>query len=108
MPSQLVSFSDGNLNNDVIVDAAISESHNASASTTDYPVENSFDGTDSVQPKPRQYVVQGVFSNTSLFGNEAKPGEAGDAEAAADRMQQWIAKEVAPADIGGGQALRRH
>lgn len=90
MPSQLVSFSDGNFNNDVIVDAAISESHNASASTTDYPVEKSFDGTDSVQAKPRQYVVQGVFSNTSLFGNEAKPGEAGDAEVAADRMQQWL------------------
>lgn len=90
MPAQLVTIADDTTT--VYVDATLQETHTLAANTTDFPVEGDFDGTDAVQKKPRQYSMQGVFTNTpiSTTADEAKPGVAGPAEDAAKKMEQFL------------------
>lgn len=92
MPARLVTIADDTTT--VYVDATIQETHTLAATTTDFPVEGSFDGTDSVQPKPRQYAMQGVFTNTpiSTTARESAPGVAGPAEEAAAQMRDFLLK----------------
>lgn len=51
---------------DVSLDCTVSETHNATATVTDHPVESGSTITDHIRPEPLQLTITGIVSNTPI------------------------------------------
>lgn len=60
----------------VVLDAAINEVHNTTATVTSHPVESGADITDHVHKEPDTIQIAGIISNTSTVFPRALPGVA--------------------------------
>lgn len=60
----------------IVVDATLDEQHKGEAEVTEFPVETGADITDHIRPKPIEFTMTGVISNTPLdflnFGSDSQ------------------------------------
>ena len=56
------------IGNDLILDAAIRETHTYDSDVTDYPVESGSSITDNVRPRPITVEIEGIVTDTPLPG----------------------------------------
>lgn len=50
----------------LIIDCSVTESHGRESETTDHPVEEGFNITDHVRPKPDMVTIEGIVTDTPL------------------------------------------
>lgn len=57
----------------IVLDASISETHDANVEVTDHPVESGFNVTDHARPQPETVKIDGYISNTPIPFGAASP-----------------------------------